>query len=148
MKVLLNLSLACPLFFLNAGYANTIPTNELHEPRRLGVISSILTLQHSSGMHFPYPFFTSTLNHLHLLKSDSDRIAKELLDKIISERRIAFDQKRSVKGCGGKRDIRLRLIGIRMSNLRDDKALSGGKSGMGDLSSVSPPFDSCIERGH
>lgn len=86
--------------------------------------------------------------HLHLLKSDSDRIAKELLDKIISERRIAFDQKRSVKGCGGKRNIRLRLIGIRMSNLRDDKALSGGKSGMGDLSSVSPPFDSCIERGH
>lgn len=46
--------------------------------------------------------------------------AKKLLDKAVAERASAFDRQQKVVGCNGKRELRIRLLGIRMSNLRDE----------------------------
>lgn len=75
--------------------------------------------------------FTLSSSHYY---SDSKTIYKEgkkLWEKEIAVRYKLFDENlkkgggEKIKGCGGKREIVLRLIGFRMSNLRDDKKSKG-----------------------
>ena len=61
--------------------------------------------------------------------------AKSLLDTVIRERQNDFDSGIKVIGCGGKRDLSLRLLGIRMTNLRDDTLEKENRKG--GLDSVS-----------
>lgn len=70
--------------------------------------------------------------------SDADRLykeAKKLLDVAINERAKQFDNKLRVIGCGGVRELRVRLLGIRVTQLRDTR-----EERKGSLDSVSFEF--------
>ncbi|MBW0485340.1 hypothetical protein O181_025055 [Austropuccinia psidii MF-1] len=61
-----------------------------------------------------------------LLSSADDlyKYSKLLLDREIDNRRSAFDQGKSVPGCGGTRELSIRLLGIKVSQLQDMQQLS------------------------
>ncbi|KAH8923613.1 hypothetical protein BT69DRAFT_147546 [Atractiella rhizophila] len=49
---------------------------------------------------------------------------KKILMKELKARQTLFDSGGKVVGCGGKRELRLRLMGLTMSNLRDEQAIA------------------------
>lgn len=51
---------------------------------------------------------------------DLYRIGKQLLEKEIQTRYALFDAGKKVKGSKGCRELRLRLMGLRATNLRDE----------------------------
>lgn len=55
------------------------------------------------------------------------KIGKDLLDRELHRRYADFDAGRPVKHCNGSRSLRLRLLGLRATNLRDEAEGSGGK---------------------
>lgn len=74
-----------------------------------------------------------TMNHYFSDATWLYREGRKLLDKEIQLRHQAFDSGKPVKGSGGKRDMKLRLIGLRMSNLKDEKK-NGKKEGLDSVS--------------
>lgn len=58
---------------------------------------------------------------------DLYREGKRLLDAEIKKRHRDFDAGAKVKGCQGGRELVLRLMGLKMSNLRDDKGKKPAK---------------------
>jgi hypothetical protein len=72
------------------------------------------------------------------------QIGKELLDKELAARYHAFDSGKPVKGCRGARDMHIRLMGLRLSNLRDE--LAGVRTGSLDaVCSTLSPILACAD---
>lgn len=86
----------------------------------------LLTRAHTSGPSI-----------YHASAEDLYRIGKSLLEKELSVRHKTFDLGQTVQGCKGSRDLRLRLMGLRATNLRDEDASSKGATVKNALSSVS-----------
>jgi hypothetical protein len=59
------------------------------------------------------------------------QVGKELLDKELAARYQAFNSGKPVKGCKGAKDMRIRLMGLRLNNLRDE--LAGARRGALDV---------------
>jgi hypothetical protein len=55
------------------------------------------------------------------------QVGKELLDNELAARHQAFDSGKPVKGCRGERAMHIRLLGLRLTNLKDE--LAGSRKG-------------------
>lgn len=52
---------------------------------------------------------------------DLHKVGRQLLETAMHARYQAFDSGAGVAGCNGVRDLRLRLMGLKASNLRDER---------------------------
>lgn len=59
---------------------------------------------------------------------------------MVQERHAAFDAGKKVEGCNGGKELWIRLLGLRVTNLVDTRAPAGGsdKTGKKGLEGVSP----------
>lgn len=99
-------------------------TYALHRKIKLDTYE-VLTRSHTSG---------SSIYHNSV--EDLYRIGKTLLEKELISRYKIFDSDQTPQGCKGVRDLRLRLMGLRATNLRDEDASSKGATVKNALSNV------------
>ncbi|GAA94069.1 uncharacterized protein L969DRAFT_71614 [Mixia osmundae IAM 14324] len=79
-----------------------------------------LTLKFKLSTYEPFTR-ARTIGQHHLYRDTEQfyKVGKELLDEAITERRKLYDDGKTPVGCGGTREIELRLLGLRITNLVD-----------------------------